>query len=197
MNIGQRIRTAFFVEGDGMKKKLNKGLVILLVVGIGILLFGSIFKTSPETGKTSSENRTREAVGVPGASGGGVEREIASILNKIEGISHATVFLTMESGPELVLADYREGSERETSEEDSDGGSREITEKNWKDDYVILREAGGGERPLVILERKEQYRGALVVARGVEDTRLKAQVTEALSSLLGLPPHRIVVLPHD
>ncbi|NLI69293.1 MAG: hypothetical protein GX364_00295 [Firmicutes bacterium] len=197
MNIGQRIRAAFFIEGDGMKKKLNRGLLILLVVGIGILLFGSFFKSSHGTGKTSSESRTREAAAVPGPGGVGIEREIANILNKIEGISHAAVFLTMESGPELVLADYREGSERETSEEDSDGGSREISEKNWKDDYVILQEAGGGERPLVILERKEQYRGALVVARGVEDTRLKAQVTEAMSSLLGLPSHRIVVLPHD
>ena len=58
-----------------------------------------------------------------------------------------------------------------------------------------MRETGGGERPLVIYERKEQYRGVLVVASGVEDMRLKAQVIEALSSLLGLPHHRIVVLP--
>ncbi len=197
MNIGQRFRTAFFMEGDGVKSKLNKGLIILLVVGIGILLLSSLFKTSTERRQPDPESRANEVMGIPGLdrSGSEIEREIAGILNKIEGISNAAVFLTVESGPELIIADISEGSERKTTEEDSDGGSREIVENNRKDGYVILRETGGGERPLVIYERKEQYRGVLVVASGVEDMRLKAQVIEALSSLLGLPHHRIVVLP--
>ncbi len=62
-------------------------------------------------------------MGIPGLdrSGSEIEREIAGILNKIEGISNAAVFLTVESGgPELIIADISEGSERKTTEEDSE-----------------------------------------------------------------------------
>jgi len=61
--------------------------------------------------------------------------------------------------------------------------------------YVLLRDPQGNELPLVVEEGEPRYRGVLVVARGVEDPEVKARVIEALQVLLGLPAHRITVLP--
>ncbi len=143
------------------------------------------------------EEISHQGIALPGTekADNDLERELSNILNQIQGVSDASVFLTVDTGSQLILADNSEGSTRKTLEEDSGGGLREIEEENWKESYVILRDPQGGEKPLVLYERKEQYRGVLVVARGVGDPRIKTQIIEALSSLLGLSTHRITVLP--
>ena len=60
---------------------------------------------------------------------------------------------------------------------------------------MILRDAQGRELPLVVAESQPYYRGAMVIAGGVEDPVVKARVVEALRAVLDLPYHRITVLP--
>jgi stage III sporulation protein AG len=95
----------------------------------------------------------------------------------------------------MELVTDREESRRQTSEGDSEGGNREIVEETSRSTYVVLRDSLGNEVPLVAEERKPLYRGVLVVAAGVDDPAVKARVIEALQVLLGLPAHRITVLP--
>jgi len=105
------------------------------------------------------------------------------------------LYLTPETSGRLELVADEEQSQRQTSEGDCEGGSREIVEETTRKTYVLLRDPQGNELPLVVEEGEPRYRGVLVVARGVEDPEVKARVIEALQVLLGLPAHRITVLP--
>jgi stage III sporulation protein AG len=54
---------------------------------------------------------------------------------------------------------------------------------------------GDGQKPVVIKQLKPKVRGVLIVARGVENLRIKAAVIEAIQRTLEVPAHRISVLP--
>lgn len=57
---------------------------------------------------------------------------------------------------------------------------------------VVLSGQGGGQ-PLIIAERYPEIQGAIIVARGAGDDRVRAMLTEAASAALGLGAHRVKV----
>lgn len=175
------------------RPKSGRLLLIVLLLGVGLLLFNSFFspgkkKSAPTPPKVSEEAdpfRTEEQL----------TRRLAEILSQIRGVAEVELFITPETSGRLELVADREQTQRRTDEGDSEGGNREITEEMLRTTHVILRDLQGNELPLVVEEGKPRYRGVLVVAAGVEDPAVKAQVVEALQVLLGLPAHRITVLP--
>ncbi len=179
-------------EKDGARRKSGPLLLLLLVLGIGLLLFNSFFSygkkkeppaaaSLPEAGSTWSEEQ--------------FICRLSEILSQIRGVGEVELFLTPETSGKLELVADREQTQRRTDEGDSGGGNREVVEETLRTTYVILRDQQGNEIPLVIEEGKPRYRGVLVVAAGVDDPAVKARVIEALQVLLGLPAHRITVLP--
>ena len=124
-----------------------------------------------------------------------VEQELEKILNKIEGVSDVSVLVSFYAGPKYIYAVNYEENFRETEERDRDGGSRDIVEKNNKDQIVLRRGEKGEEIPLIIEEIYPEVQGVLVVARGVEQPVKKSQIVEAVKTILDLPYHKVVVLP--
>ena len=193
-----KIRSIFFkAESGAPQTKFKRNLLILFAAGVFLMLFnywvGGLDADRSEIEPLDEKERESSAAGEV------KEKElvsrITSLLNQVEGVDNVAVYLTRESGPEKELAYDRDEQKTVTVEEDAEGGVRETEEKTMQDNPVILRDSREGEKPLVLVEHHESYRGVLVVAEGVQDSRRKNQVVEALKSLLGLPAHRITVLP--
>ncbi len=198
--LGEKLRSFFYLEENGgSPKKLNKKLLILLGAGVFLLLFNSFFTLGDDdaTDAPVQDDASDEAQTM--SPEGSCEKEyvdkISAVLSQIRGVSDVKVYFTTESGPRKELALERDEQVRTTTEEDTEGGTREVKEEDFQESYVILRGSDGEEKALVLEEQKKSYRGALVVAEGVEDSRKRARVTEAVKSLLDLPAHRVTVLP--
>ncbi|MFY9258603.1 MAG: hypothetical protein WAP05_07860, partial [Dethiobacteria bacterium] len=179
---------------DGPRLKNGPLLLILLAVGVGLLLFNSFFSFGKERAVEPPPGEEARQSGQP-LPEQQLDRGLAEILTQIRGVSEVELYLTPETSGRLELVADEEQSQRQTSEGDREGGSREIVEETTRKTYVLLRDPQGNELPLVVEEGEPRYRGVLVVARGVEDPEVKARVIEALQVLLGLPAHRITVLP--
>ncbi len=181
-------------KGGKEGKNKNYLLLILLILGIILMLGGTFFSSSPKTDPFQSQ-----PVLIEGISAQSYEKELAgslrAILEQIEGISKAEVFISFDTGEESFFAQVQEESSRETTENDSEGGTREINEITSRQDYVLLRDANGGEKPLLLSENKPRISGILVVAKGLENGPVRLKVIRAIQSLLNLPAHRIAVLP--
>ena len=167
-------------------------IVILLAVGAGLMLSSSFCSRA-------HEKKLPPVVETPSALPGGEEeetvRELTALLAQIRGVGAVSLFLTYESMGRCELVGDVDQTVRRTVEDDGGGGRREIVEETSRESHVILRDLQGKESPLVAEERKPRYRGVLVIAEGVEDAAVRAQVVEALRVVLNLPDHRISVLP--
>ncbi len=177
---------------EGAPRKSGPLLLILLALGVGLLLFNSFFSSGKKKDPPSSDTAPETALPWTEEQ---LSRRLAEILSQIRGVGEVELFLTPETSGKLELVADREQTQRRTDEGDSEGGNREVVEETLRTTYVILRDRQGNEIPLVIEEGKPRYRGVLVVAAGVENPAVKARVIEALQVLLGLPAHRITVLP--
>ena len=97
-----------------------------------------------------------------------LEERICEIIEKIDGIDEAVVFLTLDCSSEYVYRD--------------DGAS----------DFLILS-GGDGEEAVRLCEIYPRVRGIAVVCTGGELARIKETVTELLSAALGLSSNKIKV----
>ena len=181
-------------KGGMEGKNKNYILLVLLILGI-ILMFSSTFLgSSPKTAPSQSQPEL-----IAETSTRSYEKELAGslqgVLEQIEGISKAEVFINFDTSEESFFAQVHEESSRETTESDSEGGTREIDETTYRQDYVLLRDGNGSEKPLLLSENKPRISGILVVAKGLESGPVRLEVIRAIQSLLNLPAHRIAVLP--
>ncbi len=145
-------------------KKLRPGIYILLAAGIALLVFGSL----PEK---------KEPQPQPGAveTGAGyvteLEEKLARTLSSIEGAGTVTVTLVPRDSGSVDVG--RDGS-----------GENSKT--------VVLNGQSGGQ-PLIIAELYPEITGAIIVAQGAGSDRVRAELTEAASTALGIGAHKVRV----
>ena len=151
---------------DERKKKktiFRDGKKLLLISiaagGVLLLLISGLF--------TGGEPETEEYTDV-GFYTEYLEERICEIIESIDGVDEAVVFLTLDCSSEYVYRD--------------DGAS----------DFLILS-GGDGEEAVRLCEIYPRVRGIAVVCTGGELARIKESVTELLSAALGLPYNKIKV----
>ncbi|WP_124727206.1 stage III sporulation protein AG [Staphylospora marina] len=180
-------------------------LVIVGLAGVGAMILSSFVQVRedpwpPQQQQAESDPNAREAVAATDRISTMQEYEqryqeqLEDVLGKIVGVDDVSVIVNLDSSEEeVVQLDVRE-SQQVTTETDKSGGERKITQ-NTHDKKTAYSRGENGEKPVVIKRLKPKVRGVLVVARGVEDLRVKAIVIEAVHRTLDVPMHRISVLP--
>ncbi len=118
-----------------------------------------------------------------------LERKLANMLAKMDGVGSVSVMVTLESGSEKVLADNVSTNTQKQEEKDQSGGTR-VTESNQEKSDVVMQ---SGNVPYVIKEYKPQIKGVFIIASGAGNSAVKTQITEAVARVLDIPVHKISV----
>jgi stage III sporulation protein AG len=184
----------FFNDGGAPFLQGKRGLLIVAVALIALFLLNadSFFKgggdPAPYVHETANfkgvEDQELELAG-----------RLEAVLSKIEGVGRVDVMLTLERGSQYQYAKTTDSSSKETVEQDTGGGTREITEKTDRIQMVITRSTQGSEEPVLITEIFPEIKGVVVVAQGAQDPRIKESITRAIQTALRLKAHKITVLP--
>lgn len=146
-----------------MKLKLEKqkiGILAMAVVGILLIVF-----SGRSSGTDSAERQEYTDVRFYT---GYLEDRIGELCRSVDGITEATVFLTLDCSSEYVY------SEESTA------------------DFLILS-GSDGEEAVMLYEIYPRVRGVAVVCTGGDLPRVRETVTELLSASLGLPSNKIKV----
>ena len=146
-------------------KKPRIGIYILLAAGIGLLLLGSL----PE--KNNNTEVPAEVTAAETDYVSELEEKLEQTLSSIEGAGRVSVTLVPRDKGSVDVG--RDGS-GETGK------------------TVVLTGQGGSE-PLIIAEVYPEIQGAVIVAQGAGDDRVRAILTEAASTALGIGAHRVKV----
>lgn len=143
--------------------KQKAGILILAVIGILLIVFGG--PAGPFSGTDSGAKQSCTDVGFYT---GYLEDRIGELCRSVDGITEASVFLTLDCSGEYVYSE--------------DGAS----------DFLILSGADG-EQAVMLYEIYPRVRGVAVVCTGGDLPRIRETVTELLSASLGLPSNKIKV----
>lgn len=190
----------FFKVPRSLGGKLQN-LVILGLAGVALLLYGSIdwggyrrpgqppppgvAENGPAGTAGDSADRFRATL----------EQALTSLLQQVEGAGQVRVLVTLaDRGSRAYVVD-RDVRTRRTEEGGENTPPRVTTEEQTAERTVLSGSTREGERPVIARETMPDIRGVLVVASGARDERVRWRLVQAVEGALGLPAHRISVVP--
>jgi stage III sporulation protein AG len=188
-----------------LKSWLEKnGLIALvLLVGVAFMIFGNIFhspssensETTDETAQpvfrqTDEETKMKKIADYEER----YEAQLKEALEAIVGVGEVKVVVNVDATETKILEKNQTIEKQKTTEEDKEGGKRNIEDSSTDEKVVIVRK-GDEEAPIVLQTKKPEIRGVLVVAKGAEKVQIKKWIVEAVTRTLDVPSHRVAVLP--
>src|SRR5699024_8093510 len=205
----QKLKDLFEPSTTDAKKKSNKFSYLLMIglIGLFILLVSNIFSSPSEqrtvtepplqnnehkTIKTSSKEGTREEEKEKLEKN--YEEDLEKMIENIQGVTHVEVMVNLDSTNVKVFEKNIIKGTQTTDETDTNGGQRKVKDNTEESEVVLIRQ-GDQEVPILVQTKKPDVRGVFIVANGVEDATKKMWVIESVAKVLGVPPHRISVMP--
>ncbi|MFS0751474.1 stage III sporulation protein AG [Oceanobacillus sp. 1P07AA] len=180
-------------------------LIILGLTGLLLLFISNIFSSNeePEMSLEPPSDQSEPTKGEEEMASSDISQleeemsgQLATMLNKIQGVNDAEVMVNLDATSEQVYEKNQTRGQQTTDETDRNGGSR-VVEDQTEESQVVLFRSGDQEIPLLIQTKQPEVRGVFVVAKGAETPSLKNQVIEAVSRVLDVPTHKISVMPKN
>ena len=167
---------------DFKKLKSIKPIYLFAALSFGVII---VLLSGFSSDKPPPREENVQLNTVPDASD--IEKRLEEIINSIDGVSDATVFVTYEnSGVKKVATE----TEEENSERD---GQKSFSHKTT----AVTKKEGNEQYPFVKEETLPQIRGVIIAAKGLGRAGLDAAITDAVSSAVGVSLHRVKILSKD
>ena len=150
-----------------IKDKKNLPMFIIIICAISVFI---IFGGGESTEKTEVKEDPAFAL----------EKRLERVLSKVDGVGRVSVFIALDDyGATDYVKDTREIIEKEQSE----------SEKT-----TVLKGSGSSSSPVVTRVTSPKVKGVIVVAKGVKNQIVKANLAAAVEASLAIMPHRIKIL---
>lgn len=185
-------------EGNDKKKIENLIFFVILLV-VTLIIINSIWNGKKQT--TKQENTTSaKQLAIQNADENTeeiniskeLETKLENILSKIEGVGKVNVCINYSESSE-VIAMYNENSKVSTTEEtDTSGGIRKIQENNEQKD-IVYKEENGEKIPITKKVVQPKIEGAIITAKGANNSSTKTNIIQAVEAVTGLATHKIQV----
>lgn len=172
-------------QNDFFKKissiKHFKALALLACFVVAVLLVISYDSTPTNavvTASTSGVDYTSSKEYVTD-----LEQKLTSLIGSIKGAGQTKVMVTIESGPEIKVANTVEEKTTTTS-----SGTTVTVVTN-----PIIIEQNGEQIPLILMEVVPKVKGVIVVSEGASNAKVKLDIYTAIKALLDIPSGNIEI----
>lgn len=122
-----------------------------------------------------------------------MENKLEKVLSQMEGVGKVTVMITVADNGSYVVEKDRTKSTTTTTESDSSGGSRTVTEQQTGESTVYT-ESGQETAPYIQKENLPTIEGVVVVAEGGGNGKVVSDISETIQALFPVEAHRIKVV---
>ncbi len=187
----------FFTKGNmtSKDKRTFNILFIVFLVGLLLLVLSKSFIAPPNTPKVepiiapntykNSNPQTYEEE---------LEKRFEREFAKIEGVGEVEVIIMLKTSGEIVINKDTPISQSQTDEIDSEGGTRQSVESDSKEATVLINNADGSTKPIIVKELEPEISGVVIIAKGGDDIVVKQNLMKAAKVLLDVPVHKIEVM---
>ena len=167
-----------------VKFKNPKALIIAGVMGILFIYLSTFFggSDSANEGNLTSGSISLEEYREQ------LEEDVCEMVKKITGSKNVSVVITLESGVRYSYADIEEESESYKTESE-----KESNETQFKNGYVTVKTADGGEKALLITENMPEIRGVAIVCEGGDNEIIGEKIKNSVTAAFNITSKRVYV----
>ena len=163
------------------KKSRVSLLLVIGFLGMGLILLSELLDT-PAQEEAPAQPQQQEQT-APEQS---LEQRLEEIVGQIDGVGRCSVMVTLKESACSVYA-TEDSQRREGAQQD---GSSESESR-----LVLIEGAQGEQQPVVEKTVQPQINGVIVVCQGADSVSVRQQVTEAVTTVLGLRSTQVCVCP--
>lgn len=201
---GERMTQKFqeFLKQKKWRNLKKSDWVALALAGVLILIIAmptgnsTMGKKDTVTGALTTETKSTETEKKENAADDYttyLEKKLEEVLSQMEGVGEVKVMITVSDSGESVVAKDRTDHSNTVTENDSSGGSRTSTERQYSSSTVFV-EQEKETFPYVEKELMPSIEGVVVVAEGGENSKVASDIYEAVQALFPVEAHRIKVV---
>lgn len=187
---GKTPKKKITLRNIGIDKLLLLGLAGVVLVIASIPFSNKVEKVEDNTTKTITESNVIDNVSTYELE---LEIRIEEILAKIEGVGKVDVMITVKDLGEKIVDSEKPYSKSDTSEIDSEGGTRTVTDITQSDTTIYSVDENGNSIPYVVKELEPQIEGVAVIAQGGSNAVTVEKITKVIESILNVSTHKISV----
>lgn len=184
-------------KGAKNKKKIENIATFIVILIITVIMINNILKED-DSGKNETSTQYKQLVDNTDETSMAVadisvqtdlERELEDILTKMDGVGEVEVLVTYSQTSRVVPVYNETNRNSSTKEEDSEGGTRLLSESDTTKE-VVLDSNNDIITESVMLPEIE---GAIVMAKGASNIEIKNNIIQAVSAVTGLATHKVQV----
>ncbi len=172
------------IKKAAARLKNPKLLILIGFMGIFLIFLSSIIpRKEGKTTETATKNciSTEEYRGL-------IKEGVKSIVESITGDGNATVVVTLESSVRYSYADSKQSDLSSAS-----GSNTEQSSESVSQSYITVKDANGGEQPLVITEFMPSIRGVAVICRDGDNEDTAQKIEGAITAALNITSKRVYI----
>lgn len=195
--LGEKLKKMFSNNEGNNKKKIENIIVFLVILAITIVAINYIWNGDKQS---KSSNTVPEAEGrndvVQVSSEINYdenEEKLANILSNISGVGKVKVLLTYSETSTYVPIYNENLKQSNTTETDSSGGSRIVSETDSQKEVIYKEDSSGNQEPVTQSIISPKIEGAIITAQGADNAEVKTSIVEAVEAATGLATHKIQV----
>lgn len=169
-------------------------MLVLIVIGINYIWFNNIDENEEEEITNNVENN-KVAVNTysENITNDNLEKRLENILSKVNGVTDVNVLITYSNNTKIVPIYNIEDSQTVTDETDTNGGKRNITEKEYSK-QVVFDEKNNTKAIIVETQVNPTVSGVIVVAKFNNDIEIKKQIISAIATATNISEYKVQVL---
>lgn len=122
-----------------------------------------------------------------------LEGRLTELLSRMAEVGKVEVMITLKSSRELVVEKDQPVSRSSTTENDSQGGTRSVSQVD-SEENTVYRTEGNVSEPYVIKMLSPEIEGVLVVAEGAGNGTVNRTIVEIVQALFGVEAHKVKVV---
>ncbi len=191
-----KFKNMFSKKEANSKKKVENIVVFIIILIITIVAINYIWNGNNKEEKEitpQAENYNDVKKVSSEVKEDDIETKLANILSNINGVGNVKVLLTYSETSTYVPIYNENTKDSNTTETDSSGGSRTISEKDSQKEVIFKEDGSGNKEPITKNIISPKIEGAIITAQGADDANVKASIIQAVEAATGLATHKIQV----
>lgn len=121
-----------------------------------------------------------------------LETRIGEILANVDGVGEADVMVVLKSSEEKILHVDKSSTSSVTEDNTGTRGSGRTVREEQESESTVLD--GKSQSPVVEKEMKPEISGIIISADGGGSAVIRAEISEAMEALFGLPANKVKVM---